>query len=245
MTAEKTLKFAYLMRESIESRFAETGGKLPEEPESLNKFRNEVIPAFYPEYRNILDIIEECETEISLAAAKAAGKTNEKTRTEAAKRFIKNTKQDYLKGYHYTDDKTGNIALLDGYTLYVGTPILGIPEVPERDKFPDINKMIPDYPEETETPLNMETIRADFRIAHARYGNAAKELFKVTDLAVVCITNQETGTTQYFDAEKIIAAANLLGGTEFTIRTSSSRRFAPCEIKGKNGICYVCPFNRT
>lgn len=244
MTAEKTLKFAYLMRESIESRLAETGGKLPEEPESLNKFRKEVIPIFYPEYRKILDIIEECEAEISLAAAKAAGKTNEKVRTYAAKSLLKNIhgNRETLNGQFPTPD---GIIFCNGAVAFKGNPIIGIPELPENNNEVHKKNVLPmfDIPTEPAGTINPAEIKARFKTAQAEF-KGKKDLYMLTDKAYIIIKDGN-GIPFFYDSALIVPALDLIGKTVTPLLvelTQHNCRFPMLKFHGECGTAIVSPF---
>lgn len=241
MTAEKTLKFAYLMRESIESRLAETGGKLPEEPETLAKFRNEVIPAFYPEYRNILDMIAECETEIAYNTAKSAGKTNEKNRTSAAKSLLKNLygNRETLNGQHTTPDET---LFCNGAVAFKGNPIIGIPESNSETYEKNVLPMF-DIPTESAGTINPAEIKTRFKLAQTEL-KGRKDLYRLTDKAYI-IVKDNNGIPFFYDSALIVPALDLIGTSESPLPvelTQHNCRFPMLKFNGECGTAIVSPF---
>lgn len=244
MTTEKVLKFAYLMRESIESRLAETGGKLPEEPESLDRFRSEVIPAFYPEYRNILDMIAECEAEIAYNTAKSEGKTNEKVRTSAAKYLIKNIRgnRETLNGQFPAPD---GIILCNGAVAFKGNPIIGIPEIPESNSEAHKKNVLPmfDIPAEPAGTINPAEIKTRFKSAQAEF-KGKKDLYMLTDKAYI-IVKDNNGIPFFYNSELIVPALDLIGKSENPLPvelTQHNHRFPMLKFNGECGTAIVSPF---
>lgn len=241
MTAEKTLKFAYLMRESIESRLAETGGKLPEEPESLNKFRNEVIPAYYPEYRNILDMIAECEAEIAYNTAKSAGKTNEKDRTSAAKSLLKNLygNRETLNGQRTTLD---GILFCNGAVAFKGNPIIGIPESNSETYEKNVRPMFV-IPTEPAGTINPAEIKTRFKLAQTEL-KGRKDLYRITDKAYIFVKDNN-GIPFFYDSALIVPALDLIGTSETPLPvelTQHNCRFPMLKFNGECGTAIVSPF---
>lgn len=241
MTTEKVLKFAYLMRESIESRLAETGGKLPEEPESLNKFRNEVIPAFYPEYRNVLDMIAECETEIAYNTAKSAGKTNEKDRTSAAKSLLKKLygNRETLNGQFPTPE---GVLFCNGAVAFKGNPIIGIPEsngeIYEKNVLPMF-----DIPTEPAGTINPAEIKTRFKLAQTEL-KGRKNLHMLTDKAYIIIKDGN-GIPFFYDSSLIVPTLDLIGKSETPLPvelTQHNCRFPMLKFNGECGTAIVSPF---
>lgn len=241
MTAEKTLKFAYLMRESIESRLAETGGKLPEEPEALAKFRNEAIPAFYPEYRNILDMIAQCETEIAYNTAKSAGKTNEKVRTSAAKSLLKRLygTREILNGQFPTPD---GIIFCNGAAAFKGNPIIGIPENNSETYEKNVLPMF-DIPTEPAGTINPAEIKTRFKLAQTEL-KGRKDLYRLTDKAYI-IVKDNNGIPFFYDSALIVPALDLIGKSETPLPvelTQHNCRFPMLKFNGECGTAIVSPF---
>lgn len=248
MNTEKVLEFAYGMRNFYENYLKNTENfKMPENSKDQRKMR-EALSYLYPEYKSIYDMIEECETEIAYNTAKSSGKNDEKRRTKAAKEFIKiNVKKNKsnLQGYYKTLD--GKIQMINDYMCYIGSPIIGISEVENPEKFPDCEKFIPRYlAGENVFDLDINGIKAKYKQAKTY----AKTIYKdkadiegcIRDVSTVIVRNDDA-TEKLFNVEYIIIACDMLGGENFTIQTGGKyQKYQPCIIKGENGICIITPF---
>ena len=189
MTAEKTLEFAYKMRKSLESRFTENEGVLPDDPEKLSKVREILIPELYPEYRDILDMISECEAEIAYNAAKSAGKPNEKKRTAAAKKLLKKSPRDSLKGYKPTEN---GIVICNGFIAFMGDSIIGIPEISDSDYLDRAKTFFTLPTEPAKLVLSPKSIISALKTAKAEFKDCKKseELCKLSPLALTMVCDR-------------------------------------------------------
>jgi hypothetical protein len=248
MTTEKVLAFAYDMRKFYETYLEERDTLcIPDNSEKLKKFR-QILADLHPDYKSILNIISECENEIKYNQAKSKGNVNEKSRTSAALKMIKNCSKDNYKGYKRLNDET--ICMCDGYVLFKGREIIGIEEVPYPHDFIDVNAIIPKY-NTTKQVLDINDIKAKYKLAKTEYPKSklkqlGKSLISVTDNAIVCIETDD-GQNVYFQSELIIQACDLIGGKDFTIQVDKGSRshLKCCYIEGNSGVAVVVPFRKT
>lgn len=219
MRTEKMLELAYKFRNMIDSGTIDYSVK-----ESVEK------------------TIEDLESELQYKDAKSQGRKGEKTRTSSAKKILKYgiSGNNVLEGYHSSAD--GTVIICNGYMIFDGDPVIGIPETPEPNSYPNFEKVW-DIDVVGEFDLSTDDISS----IKARLTEGAAETGKRRASAIldsgstkgVVVWKHSGEVANAFNADYIVWATDLLGGTEWHVKIGAHKK--PCIISGERGRALILP----
>lgn len=207
------------------------------------------VTTLYPAYGDILQVIKDCEYEIAYKTQKQNGRRNEKTRTAAAKRLLKNMS-------HFGCAKQENSILINEYIGYMGSPIIGIEEYEKLEKYEfyknTFDKFVHMYnTDKNAFQLNLDDMKSRYKIAKTEYKNSKSfsisRVSHVRDVpsgyGYVKITNND-GQDVYFDSSLLIDLCILMDGNNYTIQVGSPVEPAIVRCDNDN-IGVIMPFRKS
>lgn len=240
MDTRKMLEFAYKTRDLYE-KYAMT------DKDAINYLRKEGeagrlnSQCLFQEYGEIYEVIDSLKRELAYKEAKNSGRNGEKSRTSAAKKFLKSNTYSLpaLKGFKYTDD--GKILLCNGYALFEGEEIIGIQETEQPDKFIEASKVWPTADDYKILTLNCDDI-ADIknRLSEAKSATGMKkasDILRSDDRAMFIIGF--CGEHIALNSDYVLMATGLIGGSEWTVKCYGRNK--GIVIEGECGRMLVLP----
>lgn len=245
MKTENMLEFAYKMRdiyeESVLKKEYRYNSRQVEDMRSAYK-KGSLYSIPIDDYKDILRMIYDLENEIAYDTAKAIGRSKENERTKSAKKFLKIVKyNDVFTGYKETDN--GKIVLCNGYGLFVGDKIIGVPKSPRPDQFNlAILNNFDDERLTNEMVLTADDvagIKARLTEGRAKTGKRkAKDMIEIHCDDALVFWKGANGVVA-FNADYILWAIGLVGGDSWSVKFGD--RNNGCIIEGKNGKCFTLP----
>lgn len=244
MDAKKMLEFAYKARDMFENAYltAEQAHDMREIASRGEWSRNEIV---YPEYGEIYEMINALEDEIKYKEAKASGKNSERKRTSAAKKILKSVISGNvaLQGYKKINDK--EIALCNGYVLFVGDSVIGINETKKPDGFIDVDRVWPQdygYKETILTKEDVANIRSRYLEGRAETGlKKAEEITKAGSQKCLFFIGESKEECSAFNSDFILWASDLIGGDEMKLKYYGKKKALIME--GEHGRFLALPIN--
>lgn len=208
------------------------------------------------------ELIRQLKEEIAFDAAKKSGKTGEKQRTAAAKKFlsyISSRLDDMRCAFTMREedlpfslsDYIGKHGLINGAAVIVTEPIIGLPEPANAESNPKMfNSALSQFQNlNMENPVPFDPASVSLHISNAKaeakapgWKTCPKEYrtMKFKEYLTMKFTLQN-GKAYGLNAELLSSLITMLGGKDIEISFPSEEPNKPCKLQSPLGVAYLLP----
>lgn len=155
--------------------------------------------------------------------------SKELKRFKAVQRYIKNAEKSLVGEFKGTWEEQGKQCFSDGYTAFIlKNKIEGLPKNEKQNL--DLHTVLKDVNANNEINVDINAIRAAFKIHKAKYGRKYP----------TC--RYDLGISQY-NAEYILNCYDILGGN-IVFKQSQTNELSPAVLESENGIAILLPMRK-
>lgn len=200
------------------------------------------------------ELIRQLKEEIAFDAAKKSGKTGEKQRTAAAKKFlsyISSRLDDMRCAFTMREedlpfalsDLAGKHGLINGAAVIVTEPIIGLSEPANAESNPKMfNSALSQFQNlNMEKPVQFDPASVSLHIANAK-AEAHTRGYKTCPKEYLTMKfTLQNGKAYGLNAELLSSLITMLGGKDIEISFPSEEPNKPCKLESPMGVAYLLP----
>lgn len=200
------------------------------------------------------ELIRQLKEEIAFDAAKKSGKTGEKQRTAAAKKFLSyiSSRFDHMR-YAFTmreedlpfalSDYIGKHGLINEAAVIVTEPIIGLPEPANAESNPRMfNSALSQFQNlNMENPVPFDPASVSLHISNAKAEAKARGYKTCPKEYLTMKFTLQNGKAYGLNAELLSSLITMLGGKDIQISFPSEEPNKPCKLQSPMGVAYLLP----